>query len=323
MGDLLKGVVQLNVSGDGRTADNWNSYRVQLRNTLAGKEIEGIRLHLILSNTGAGAMVSNPGGDEAAWIAAAPPGMARDANTFRAAAEAWEKWSTANMVAHSCIMMTMPPILHDACAQREVAYQLWQYLETRFSAASSTSMPLLAKKLFTTYLRDFQGVSSYLTAIAQVSQDLERGGFQVPQFMLVGAILTGLGDQYLTTQEFLLALPAAQQTATYVSERILEAEKNEALRRQQGEGVPAMAAAKPPRRPCGYVRQLQGRRLEHTPGTRCTGPHSRERCFARQDDEWLRANPTKTSRTTATPFRMEVQQQLQLTSLPLRPMQLW
>jgi len=95
-------------------------------------------------------------------------------------------------------------------------------------------MPLLAKQLFNTYLRDFEGVSAYLTAIAKTKQDLEQGGFPIPDVIISGAILNGLGDQYTTTQELIQTLPSAQQTSDYISARILEAEKNDRQRRQVG-----------------------------------------------------------------------------------------
>ena len=89
MGDLLKVIVKLNVSGDGRTSDNYKSYRVQLTNTLAGKEVQGIPLHLVLTNRGPGAKPTDPGPSEGAWIAAAPANEPRDAAAYKAASDAY------------------------------------------------------------------------------------------------------------------------------------------------------------------------------------------------------------------------------------------
>ena len=58
MADLLKSIVKLEVGGDGRTAENYNSYKVQLKNALSAKEMQGVYLDDILLNTGAGAEVA-------------------------------------------------------------------------------------------------------------------------------------------------------------------------------------------------------------------------------------------------------------------------
>jgi len=117
MGDLLKVIVKLNVSGDDRTSDNYNSYRVQLTNTLAGKEVQGIPLHLVLTNRGPGAKPTDPGPSEGAWIAAAPANEPRDAAAYKAASDAYFKWDTTYRVAHSSIMGAVLGVLHEACAQ--------------------------------------------------------------------------------------------------------------------------------------------------------------------------------------------------------------
>ena len=43
MGDSLKLVTKLVVAADGRTAENWTSYKVQLEYSLAGKEVGGLK----------------------------------------------------------------------------------------------------------------------------------------------------------------------------------------------------------------------------------------------------------------------------------------
>ena len=65
MGDLLKSIVKLEVGGDGRTAENYNSYKVQLENALSAKEMQGAYLDDVLLNTGAGVEPINPGPSEA------------------------------------------------------------------------------------------------------------------------------------------------------------------------------------------------------------------------------------------------------------------
>ena len=107
-------------------------------------------------------------------------------------------------------MGTVPGVLHEACAQRETVHELWIYLNDPLTALSLTSMPLLAKQLFNTYLRDFEGVPAFLTAIAKIKQDLEQGGFPIPDVIISGAILNGLGDQYMTAQELIQTLPSTQ-----------------------------------------------------------------------------------------------------------------
>ena len=118
MGDLLKTVTKLAVSGDGRTAENWNSYRVQLENALSGKDVGGIYLDDVLLGRGPGAEVPDPGADQAAWIASAPPGPARTPAAYTAAVAARSLWARANRVAHGCVMGTLPEELQEDCAQR-------------------------------------------------------------------------------------------------------------------------------------------------------------------------------------------------------------
>ena len=68
MADLLKSIIKLEVSGDGRTADNYNSYKVQLENALSAKEMQGIYLDNNLLNRADGVEVPNPGTDMGTWI---------------------------------------------------------------------------------------------------------------------------------------------------------------------------------------------------------------------------------------------------------------
>jgi len=50
MGDLYKSVAKLVVLPDGRTAKNWAAYKMQLEETLAARESDGIRLdHVLLA----------------------------------------------------------------------------------------------------------------------------------------------------------------------------------------------------------------------------------------------------------------------------------
>lgn len=208
MGDLLKTVTKLSVAGDGRNAENWNSYSVQLENALSAKEVGGIFLDDVLRGRGPGAEVQDPGPSEADWIAAAPAGgTARTAATYAAAVVARSTWARANRVAHGCVMGTLPEELQEECAQRLSVVALWRYLEDRFAAQSLTSTAALWVRLFNVRLSDYSGVSNFLTAITKLELELVRAGMQVPESLLAGAILVGIADRFPTTKELLLTLP--------------------------------------------------------------------------------------------------------------------
>ena len=61
-------VTQLRLSPDGRTAENWNPYQMQVRNVLADKKREGLYLDQVLLNHRGGVQPSDPGSDVAKWI---------------------------------------------------------------------------------------------------------------------------------------------------------------------------------------------------------------------------------------------------------------
>lgn len=297
MADLLKSIVKLEVGGDGRTAENYNSYKVQLENALSAKEMQGVYLDDILLNTGAGAQVANPGTSEAEWIAAAPRGDLRDGALFAQATANYSKWARANRVTHSYIMATLPPVLHEECAQRTNAHELWAYLEQRFAAQTLASVAAMWGRLLQLRLDDYAGVSAFLTAITKLEMEIKRGGVEVHDTLLAGAILNGMGDRYPTTKELLLTLPIAQQTKDVFGERLLEAEKNAKLTIDMAMATTthnAYAAAANVRGGCGYVRQRQGKGQNAKPGTKCTrGNHKRKDCWALLDDQFLAANPGK------------------------------
>ena len=136
MGDLLKTVTKLGVSGDGRSAENWNSYRVQLENALSGKDIGGIYLDDVLLGGGPGVEVPDPGHDAAAWVPSTPAGTVRTPAAFAEAVAARSLWSRANRVTHGCVMGTLPEELQEECAQRLSVVELWRYLEERSAVAS-------------------------------------------------------------------------------------------------------------------------------------------------------------------------------------------
>lgn len=117
MSALLKSVKQLEVSGDGRTAENWTTYKKQFENSLALLEHEGIYLKDLLLNHRSGVALENPGTDSAEWIAA---GTGRDDEAYKAALKAWINWERANEATHSYIMATLPPVLHEECASARV-----------------------------------------------------------------------------------------------------------------------------------------------------------------------------------------------------------
>ena len=293
MADLLKSIIKLEVSGDGRTADNFNSYKVQLENALSAKEMQGIYLDNILLNTAEGVEVQNPGSDMTTWIGTA---TGRDAAGFATAQTAYSAWARANRVTHSYIMATLPQVLHEECAQRTKAHELWVYIEQRFSAQSLTSVAALWCRLLQVKLSDFQGVSAFLTSITKLEQEIKRGGVEVPPTLLAGAILIGMGDRFLTTKEYLLTLPLDQQNKDTFGARLLEAEKNAKISADMLlTSTPQNVFATTTRGGgCGYVRQHQGKGQNAIPGAKCArGNHKRNDCWAYMDDQFLAANPGK------------------------------
>jgi hypothetical protein len=298
MADLLKSISKLEIGGDGRAAENYNSYKVQLENALSAKELQGYFLDDILLNTEAGTEVSNPGSDEGAWIATAPNLETRSAAEFLAARAAFSAWSRANRVTHSYIMATLPSVLHEDCAQRTKAHELWAYLEQRFAGQTLSSVAALWGRLLLLKLDEFPGVSAFLTAITKLELEIKRSGVEVPDSLIAGAILIGMGDRYPTTKELLLTLPMASQTKQVFGERLLEAEKNAKLSADISLTTTSHAvyAAMPaPSGMCGYVRQRQGKGMNAQPGTKCTRNHQRKGCWAYLDDLFLEANPSKTA----------------------------
>jgi hypothetical protein len=197
-------------------------------------------------------------------------------------------------------MAVVPQSLLQLCAQRPLAHELWTHLYSLFATQSLTSLPLLAAKLFTLRLSQYDGVSSFLTDITTLAQDLRSGGGTVEEFMLAGAILIGMEDRYPMTRETLLALPRADQTMAVFGARLLEAEKNAGLMAEY-EGEKALAGAKATSRAppgpalagegCGYVRKLQAKYPNQKPGQVCKGVHSRAKCWMRMADEWLQTHP--------------------------------
>ena len=177
MADFLKAVTKLAVAGDGRTADNWNSYQLQVEFSLSGKEVGGLYLDDVLLGRDEGKEPTDPGTNRAAWIAAAPAdGAARTAEQYAEQVKARSLWSRANRLTVSCIMATLPEELHEACAQRPVAHELWQYLKQRFSDQTLTSIASLWVRLFQLRVEDFSGVSDYLTALNKLELELVRAG---------------------------------------------------------------------------------------------------------------------------------------------------
>lgn len=50
----LKGVLRLVVAADGRTAENWNAYKLQLENALSSQQSQKLFLDDVLLNKGKG-----------------------------------------------------------------------------------------------------------------------------------------------------------------------------------------------------------------------------------------------------------------------------
>jgi len=304
MADLLKLVTKLVVAADGRTADNWTSYKVQLENALSGKEVGGLYLDDVLLGKGPGIEPADPGSDVAAWIAGRSNRTDAD---YALAVTARSTWARANRVAHGYVMGSLPEDLHEECAQRLNAAQLWAYLEQRFSAQGLTSVAALWVRLFQLRLDDYGGVSAYLTALTKLELELQRAGRQVEPTLLAGAILIAMGDRYPTTRELLMTLPVAEQTKATFGLRLLEAEKNAKVTADlsamtfgggggSNQGSSATAgAATTKNTPCKYVRKHQGKLPGQAAGTQCGRRHNKGiQCWARMDDQWMSANPTKT-----------------------------
>jgi hypothetical protein len=296
MADLVKGITKLDVSGDGRTADNFNPYKIQLENALSAKEMQGLYLDDVLLNQEDGAEVADPGADADAWKQAAPSGVTRTDAEFATAKKAFQVWSRANRVAHSYIQATLPTMLHEEAAQRLKAHELWTYLEKRFAGQSLTSVAAMWVQLLQLRLDNFAGVSAFLTALTKLELEIKRAGSEVPPTLLAGAILNGMGDRFPTTKELLLTLPIAEQTKHVFGERLLEAERNAKISADIAmfTTISAANAATTKTGGCGYVRQRQGKGQNGAPGTKCTkGTHKRKDCWAFLDDQFLAANPDK------------------------------
>lgn len=124
MGNFLKSVKPLVVARDGRLAEKWNSYKVQLEYALSGKEIGGIFLDDVLLGQDEGAKVADLGGSKNAWVNRE---TGRIADQYEAAVLARKRWARANKEVVSSIMATVPDELQEARAERLVAKELWSY----------------------------------------------------------------------------------------------------------------------------------------------------------------------------------------------------
>jgi hypothetical protein len=299
------GMFLLEVSGDGRTSPNWTEYEVMVPGVLSGKFVGDICLEDVLLNQDDGKRVLDPG-SQLRWIADAPVGEQRDEDLYKEQVKKFRAWKRANSQAHVLVMNSCDPSLRQACVQRLIAHELWEYLRERFAGETLTSLPALWTRLLTLQLRDFNGVSDFLTAIGKLEAELERAGQQVPTAAVAGAILVGMGDRFATTREIVLALPADQQTKEVYATRFLEAEKNAQLTAEMNAMYISRGGAPPARqgaggaapgggfKVCGYIRKLQGKGRFAAPGKKCTRRHPPgELCWSKADDQWLQANPGK------------------------------
>ena len=293
----------LNVEADGRTSNNWSTYKVQLENALAAKEVKGISLDEVLLNVDDGAQPINPGADVAVWVAME---AGRTADQYATALASFKAWAKANKVAHGYVMGTLPVMLYQHCAQRLVTHELWAYLNDLFGANTLSSTAALCGRMMMLRLENFGGVSAYLTALTKVQLELEQAGANLPEFLLAGLILIGIGDRFPTTKELLLQLPLAEQTKAVFGGRLLEAEKNAQLSADLAL-LSVNTSIKPSANAnatttfsnkqsggCGYIRKFQGRWNSQTPGTKCIrGTHRRNQCYAFLDDQFMESNPGK------------------------------
>ena len=299
MADVAKTVAKLVVSGDGRTADNWSSYKLQLENALSDKQTAGFFLDDVLLNKGDAAL-TDPGTDSATWIAANTGNTVAD---FNAAVKQWSNLARANRVTHSCIMATLPTVLHEECCQHPIAHELWFYLNDRFAGQTLVSAAALWMNLTTLKLDDHPGVSAFLTALTKTEMEIERATeTKVPPSLLAGIILNGMGTRFPTTRELLLQYDLGKQNKDDFGLALLNAEKNAQVMADRGAiaarvtpTAPVNAYASTPGRACTYVRQKQGRSPYAAPGQVCARFHKGNTCFMKWDDEWLMKNPTKTA----------------------------
>ena len=290
MAEIIKTISKLTVSGDGRSAENWSSYKAQLQNALSAKEVQGIFLDDVLLNTNAGKVLTNPG-----------------AHAEAPALTAYSTWARANRVTIAYITGTLPELLHEECAQHALAHELWTYLDKRFAGQTLVSTAALWSRLFLIKLDDYSGVSAFLTAITKAELEIKRGKVDIPPSLLAGVILNGMGNRFPTTKELMLTLPPEQQTKEVFGERLLNAEKTAKVCGDL-EIMSANAATTPTRDPrgngCGYVRKYQHRGFNARPGDKCNkGRHPRHGCWMMLDDKFLEDNPGKTPRDL--PNRLE------------------
>lgn len=298
MGDIPKGAQKLPLSADGKSADNWGAYAMQVENLLMGKEIGGLFCDDVLRNEGDGKKSADPGHDVADWIAGAANGETRDVAAYDAAFTKFRRWRRVNEITHGVITGTLPVEIQDDAAQRADVRDLWCYLKDRFARQTLVSVPILHARLFATLLHDFPNISAYLTSFAKIEGEIKAAGGHVDQSAVAGAILNGIGNAFPFHRTLMTNLPAGEQTPENLGCILTEAEKNEILQQQLAlltvhkTGGELNAAGKS--RPfCSYVRQRQGRQRWEKPGKRCRGGHNPLKCWAKRDDEWLKGHPDK------------------------------
>ena len=293
MADIAKNVAKLAIGPDGRSATNWNSYKLQLENALSDKQTAGLYLDDVLLNKG-DALLTDPGDDEAEWVSA---NTGKDKKDYLAALKKWNNLLRAIRVTHSYIMATVPESLHEECSQRPLAHELWNHLNNRFAGQTLVSAAALYIHITHIKMDDYPGVSAFLTAVTKLEMEIHRAtGNPVEPALLAGTILNGMGSRYPTTKELLLQLPLAQQTKEEFGLRLLNAEKNASVAADVDGGIGRITAGvADPGKGCGYVRKMHGRGRTSIPGQKCVWPHhKRESCFLLKDDEFLSQNPDKT-----------------------------
>ena len=104
MTDALKGAYKLRLGADGRSAENWPSYKVQVDNLLSAKHHGDIYLDDVINNVDSGAAIADPG-TQADWIAA---DLLRTPAMYLAASTAYKAYKRADKMARGLLMSTLP-----------------------------------------------------------------------------------------------------------------------------------------------------------------------------------------------------------------------
>jgi len=228
MAEPAKGVV-LNVSGDGRTAENWSAYRIWIINSLAGKVVDGYYLGELIQ--GEVSAPPNPGTVERAWLDAAPEGQARTAGGFTAAKVAWKNRRRANDTAHYHVMSSLPPpsarSAPNAPMSKSSGPTCSRGSTRRPSSASPHSGSASCISAWRTSMASqTSSLPSPRSSLRSNAQGVRAGWRSLSPYWQEPSWLAWAPGSPLT-KDLLDELPEEEQTFDVFSVRLLAAEKNE------------------------------------------------------------------------------------------------